>query len=162
VKNPAYHDYILKSNNKNNSLSYVLFNSITFTIIPVDKLINNKILTKKDCGEKCVSVNNIVNIDVVNDILNSLITNEIKLQYKQLVYNLIVEKREQREPIVFYDYNNCLLKEWIICLLCAISKKKFYIYSYEYYENKLDVEKLLKILLSVKKMKKILCIIFQI
>jgi len=154
VKKPAffnldYHDYILRSNDKNNSLLYVLFNSITFTFIPVDKLINNKILTKKDCGEKCVSVNNIVNIDVVNDILNSLITNEIKLQYKQLVYNLIVNQTEQTKSFVFYDYNNCLLKEWIICLLYAISKKKFYIYSYEYYDNKLEVEKLLTTLRCV-------------
>jgi hypothetical protein len=152
VKKPTffnldYHDYILKS--KNNSLLYVLFNSITFTFIPVDKLINNKILTEKDCGERFVSVKNIVNIDVVNDILNSLIPNEIKIQYKELVYDLIVEKREQREPIVFYDYNNCLLTSWIRSVLDTISNTKFYIDSYEYYDNKLEVKTLLKTLRCV-------------
>ena len=41
------------------------------------------------------------------------------------------------------------MKEWIISLLCAISNTKFYIYSYEYYENKLEVKKLLKTLRCV-------------
>ena len=136
--NLDYHDYILK---KNDSVEYVLFNSITFIFTPADKLIHNKILTEKDCGGRFVSVKNIVNIDFVNDILNSLITPEIKVQYKKLVYNLIVK---QAEPIIFYDYNDCLLTSWIKDLLYTISNTKFYVDSYEYYENKLAFKKLLK------------------
>ncbi len=140
-----YHDYIfpISSKNSNSSaLEYVIFNSLTFTFTPVDELINNKILTEKDCGQRRhVYVKNIVNIDVVNDILNSLITLEIKLQYKNLVYNLIV--KQEKNQIIFYDYNDCLLTTWIKDLLYTISNHKFYLDYYDY-ENKLEFKKLLK------------------
>lgn len=138
------HDYIFPISNekRHSSTEYVVFNSLTFTFTPVDELINNKILTNKDCGERFVYVKNIVNIDVVNDILNSLITPEIKLQYKNLVYNLIVKQEENQ--IIFYDYNECLLTTWIHDLLYTISNKKFYVYSCDYYENKLEFKNLLK------------------
>lgn len=138
------HDYIFPISNEksHSSTEYVIFNSLTFTFTPIDELINNKILTKKDCGERFVYVKNIVNIDVVNDILNSLITPEIKLQYKNLVYNLIVKQEENQ--IIFYDYNECLLTTWIKDLLYTISNKKFYVHSCDYYENKLEFKNLLK------------------
>jgi len=142
--NLNYYEYIFPIRNEESysSTKYVIFNSITFTFTPVDELINNKILTKKHCGERFVNVKNIVNIDFVNDILNSLITPEIKLQYKKLVYNLIVKQEE--EQIIFYDYNKCLLTTWIRDLLYTISNTKFYVDSCEYYENKLEFKKLLK------------------
>jgi hypothetical protein len=141
--NLNYHDYIIpKYNGVYKSTEYVVFNSLTFTFTPVDELINNKIITYKDCGESFVFVKNIVNIDFVNDILNSLITPEIKLKYKNLVYNLIVKQEE--DQIIFYDYNNCLLTTWIRDLLNTISNTKFYVNSCDYYENKLEFKKLLK------------------
>lgn len=143
--NLNYHDYLFPVFNEksHSSTEYVIFNSLTFTFTPIDQLINDKILTKKDCGERFVYVKNIVNTDVVNDILNSLITLEIKHQYKNLVYNLIVKQKDN--SIIFYDYNECLLTTWIKDLLYTISNKKFYVYSCDYYENKLEFKKLLKI-----------------
>jgi len=141
--NLNYHDYIFpRSTGVCKSTEYVIFNSLTFTFTPVDEIINNKILTYKDCGKGFVYVKDIVNIDVVDDILNSLITPEIKLQYKKLVYNLIVKQEEKQ--IIFYDYNNCLLTTWIRDLLNTISNTKFYVNSCEYYENKLEFKNLLK------------------
>ena len=44
-----------------------------------------------------------INIQIVDNILNSLINNKnILLLYKKLCYNIIVE---QKEDTIFYDYN---------------------------------------------------------
>jgi hypothetical protein len=139
--NLNYNEYIFKNLTKE---EYVMFDSVNFIFTPVDKLINNKILTDKDSGKRCLYVTNSVNINFncVNDILNSLITNEIKLQYKKLVYNLIVKQEEKQ--IIFYDYNDCLLTTWIEELLYSISGNKFYVHSHDYYENKLGFKNLLK------------------
>jgi hypothetical protein len=142
--NLNYHEYVLHIATKNyTSSECVIFDCLTFTYTPVEMLINKKILTEKECGSRIVIVKNVVNIDFVDNILNSLITPEIKHQYKKLVYNLIVKQEEPQ--IIFYDYNNCLLTTWIKDILYTISIDKFYIYSSQYYSDKLEFKKLLKI-----------------
>jgi hypothetical protein len=142
--NLNYHDYIIpiKTNEYCSSTKYVILNCLTFTFTSVDELINDTILTEKNCGKRFIYAKSIINIDVINDILNSLIMPEIKLKYKNLVYNLIVKQEEKQ--IIFYDYNECLLTTWIRDLLYSISNHKFYMESCNYYENKLEFKKLLK------------------
>ena len=140
--NLNYYEYVFSIHrHPSHTSDYVIFNSVNFTFTCVDDLINNKILTGEDSGGRILTVKHTVNVSIVDDILNSLITNEIKLQYKILVYNLIVKQEE--DQIIFYDYNNCLLTTWIRDLLYSISKNKF-IESYEYYENKFEFKKILK------------------
>lgn len=131
-----YCEYVFLISNDDKYDGYVIFNSENFTFTPVDELISDKILTLDDEGGGSFNVNNTINISIsiVDAILNSLITNEIKDTYKKLVYNLIVKQGEQQ--IVFFDYNDCLLTIWIKDLLFNISKNKFYANSAEYYENK--------------------------
>ena len=140
--NLNYHEYVLSACSHSSTSPYVMFDSVNFTFTAIDELINNKILTGKDSGRRSFYLKNSVNINCVNDILNSLITNEIKLQYKKLVYNLIVKQEEKQ--IIFYDYNDCLLTTWIRDLLYSISGNKFYVHSHYYYENKLGFKNLLK------------------
>jgi hypothetical protein len=139
--NLNYHEYACSNINKNYS-DYVIINCSNFTFTGVDELISNKILTGKDSGKRHIYIKNIVNISIVNDILNSLISNEIKIQYKKLAYNLIVKQEEKQ--IIFYDYNECLLTTWIRDLLYSISGYNFIVYSYEYYDNKTEFKKKLK------------------
>ena len=66
--------------------------------------------------------------------MDVLIDNKKKVEYKKLVYNLIVK---QEEEIVFYDYYpDCLLSEWIKDLLYAIGGDKIYVYADDYYDDK--------------------------
>ena len=122
--------------------SYVIYNSENLTFTPVDELISNKILTSKEKGSGFFYVKNITNVSIVDNILNSLIHNDIKEHYKQLVYNLIVKQEEKQ--IIFYDYNNCLLTTWIRDLLHNISNRKFYVLSSAYYDDKIEFRQLLK------------------
>jgi hypothetical protein len=142
--NLNYHEYVFYIDNSKNysSTEYVIFNSVNFTFTPVDDLINNKILTNKNCGGRAICLKEKIDIGIVNDILNSLITNDVKVQYKKLVYNLIVKKEEKQN--IFYDYNCCLLTTWIRDLLFTISKNKC-IESSDYYENKSEFKTILKI-----------------
>jgi hypothetical protein len=146
--NLDYGEYVL---NISPSYSDIIYNSKNITFTSVDEFINNKILTKKESGEhgSCCSTSiylknrTNINIDIVDNILNSLISPEFKLEYKNLVYNLLV-KQEEKE-IIFYDYGEwCLLTTWIKELLDKISANKFYIVSCYYYWNKKHYNKLFK------------------
>jgi len=141
--NLNYYEYVFSIHrHPSHTSDYVIFNSVNFTFTYVDDLINNKILTGEDSGGRILFVKHVVNVSIVDDILNSLITCEIKVQFKILVYNLIVKQEE--DQIIFYDYNNCLLTTWIRDLLYSISNNKFYIESHQYYENKLEFKKIFK------------------
>lgn len=140
--NLKYHEYIFAEETDSSSVSYVVFNSVDFTFISVDNLIENKIITDEYCGQRSIYVKNIINIEIVDDIINSLITNEIKLIYKKLVFNLLVK---QEEPIVFYDKGEyCYLTIWIRDLLYSISGTRLYVDAVNYIENKSKFKKLLK------------------
>jgi hypothetical protein len=120
---------------------YVIFNSKNFTFNNIDELINNKILTGKNAGGRMLYSKSICNINIVDDILNSLIKNETKNEYKKLVYNLIVEQEEKQ--IIFYDYNECLLSVWINDLLYSISGCGI-LRSCDYYRDKTYFKNLIK------------------
>lgn len=141
VYNLNYHEYVFPMTGHIKYGQHFIFNSQTFTFIPVDELVHNKVLTDELCYGFSLYLKNIINVDIVDDILNSLILHETKIQYKKLVYNLIVEQEEAQ--IIFYDYNECLLKIWIHELLYSISRTGC-VNSCEYYDDKPRFEKLLK------------------
>ena len=138
--NLKYHEYALNESGS----KCVIYNSINTTFTPVDEFISDKILTERDMGRRLRSFRtiNTINTSIVDDILKSLIPNDIINEYKKLVYNLIV-KQEEKE-IIFYDYNECLLTTWIKDLFHAISNKNFYASSDDYYNDPNEFKKMLK------------------
>jgi len=141
--NLPYHEYIMPVSNGSKQTSYTIFNSLNLTFTPVDDLINDKILTNKYNGSRFILAKDIIDTDIVDNILLSLIDNETKENYKKLLYNLIVKQEEKQ--IIFYDYNEMLLTTWMNDLLYTISDHKFYCASWSYYENKKEFKKSLKI-----------------
>ena len=139
--NLNYYEYVFSIFHSSRT-SYVIYNSINLTFTQVDELIRDKILTSKDIGGRSFYVNNITNVSIVDDILNSLIQNDTKENYKKLVYNLIV--KQEKKQIIFYDYNECLLTTWITDLLYSISDRKFYVSGCNYYDDKIEFRKTLK------------------
>ena len=144
-----YHSYVFPIyaneyvNDRESELKHVIFNSLNLTFNSVDELLSNKILTSDNRGIATFYVNNNIDINIVDDILNSLINHDIKLQYKNLLYNLIVKQDD--EQITFYDFNERLLTTWAKDLLDSITKNNNYIYSSGHYENisqsKKDIKK---------------------
>ena len=143
VLNQCYtDDYILYHLNYNEYLVHIdsqripmIYNSLNYTFTPFNAVIGNTILTENNYTRFCLSLspNHNINTDVVDNILNSLITNEIKIQYKILMYNLIV--RQATEQIIFYDSDELLLTEWIRNIFSVISPSAHILDSYQYYEN---------------------------
>jgi len=137
-----YHEYVF-SKCGNSSVKYFKFDSLTFTFTPIDEVIDNKILTNADAGQWSLYIKDIVDINIVDEILNSLINNETKCLYKKLVYNLLVERVDQQ--IIFYDdYNGSLLTTWIRDMLYCIKGRTAYVNSQDFYENKIEFKKLIK------------------
>ena len=132
--NLCYSEYVFSLGGTGRSRTeYVIFDSKNFTFNNVDELINNKILTQSNAGGRMVHYKSLCNINIVDDILNSLIKDETKNEYKKLVYNLIVEQEEKQ--IIFYDYNECLLSTWANDLLYSISGNGI-LKSRDYYSDK--------------------------
>ena len=153
VKNPkfynlSYNEYLVNlnlPNNYNSSGNDFILDSKALTFTPIDQVIQNKILTDEHSTAFFVHIKNnesfsIINTEIVNNILDSLISPENKSKYKKLVNNILVEPTDK---IIFYDYNECLLTTWITDILISISKKS-YVHAIEYYDNKNDFKKLLK------------------
>ena len=134
-----YNEYILCTND--NTCNKVILNAETFTFTSVDEIIHNKVITE---NHNCWPVysKNIINYKIVDDILNSLISSLTKYDYKKLVYNLLVKQEDK--IIIFYDYNERLLTEWIRDLLSHITSQKLYCYSTNYYDDKSEFKKILK------------------
>ena len=132
--NLSYSEYVFSLGGTGRShTEYVILDSKNFTFNNVDELINNKILTRSNAGGRMVHSKSLCNINIVDDILNSLIKDETKNEYKKLVYNLIVEQEEKQ--IIFYDYNECLLSTWANDLLYSISGNGI-LKSRDYYNDK--------------------------
>ena len=143
-----YEEYIIPTINGNdNKIIYKMLNTKNFTMTIIDNIkdINNKILTEYEKGGRIIKeIKNTTNINIkyVDIILNSLIKEDKKEEYKNLMYNLIVNQTEER--IIFNDYGICLLTEWLKDLLYTIRKENLYIYSSDYYDDK-EVKKNIKI-----------------
>ena len=122
---------------------YSIFNSQTFTFNDVDMLINNKILTSTHAGGRCVLVKNTCDVNIVDNILDTLIEHDIKHKYKTLLRNLIVKPNEKQ--LIFYDSDECLMTTFVTDLLYTILGSGAYVSSDDYYHNKKDFINNLKI-----------------
>ena len=134
-----YNEYLLSTND--NTCNKVILNTEIFTFTSVDNIIHNKVITE---NHNCFPIysKNIINYKIVDDILNSLISSLIKYDYKNLVYNLLVKQKDK--VIIFYDYNEYLLTEWIRDLLSHITSQQLYCYSTTYYDDKTEFKKIKK------------------
>ena len=134
------YEYVFQSTNPDTDetmrVAYTIFNSQTFTFNDVDMLINNKILTSTHAGGRCVLVKNACDVNIVDNILDTLIEHDIKHKYKTLLHNLIVKPNEKR--IIFYDSDECLMTTFVTDLLYTILGSGAYVGSDEYYHNKKD------------------------
>ena len=136
-----YHEYAIL----NSATTGLLFNSLNGRFTPIDELINNNFLHEKIRGPRSLKCDDItrVNTSIVDDIISSLINDDIKNDYKKLAYSLIVKPDDTQ--VIFYDYDKCLLSYWLIELLWTLGRSNhLYVRSFEYYENKLEFKKLLK------------------
>jgi len=146
VKSPTfyymnYHEYVFYNCNDKQNAPCVMYDALTGIFTPIDEIIQDKILTTNISSHPIYAYNT-VNIDIVDDILNTLITYHVKWQYKWLAYNLIV--KQEAQEIIFYDHNEGLLTTWLRDLLFTLSPKQLYIHSYDYYYDKKEFKKLLK------------------
>lgn len=134
----GYDEYIVHDEKGDN----YIFNAsnLSFTLIN-DELINNKILTEDKMGTRCLNVKNNINTDIVDDILSSFVPQDIKHEYKKLMYNILVKKVDNR--IIFNDYDYGYLSIWLRDLLHLLSPNHV-VSSWEYYKNKSDFKKAMK------------------
>lgn len=123
--------------------TYYIFNSQTFTFVDVDTMINNKILTCKHVGGRFVLLKDMCDIDIVEDILNTLIEPDIKHKYKTLLRNLIVKPNEKQ--LIFYDSGECLMTTFVTDLLYTMLGSGAYVSSDEYFHNRMKFHKNIKI-----------------
>ena len=69
-----YHEFVVKKECIENC--FCILNTINFTFFPVDEMINNKILSEKECSMFCIiNIKKKIDISQVDNILNILISN---------------------------------------------------------------------------------------
>ncbi len=133
-----YHEYIIYISDN----CFILdMDTCTYSPLPMDKiLIDNRPFKKNlEFNDICIDT-----------LLDSLVSNDIKQQYKKLLHNLFVEECE----IIFIDGNECLLTLLTIELLESVIGLDSVIYSEECYKkininrcviiNQIDNDKVIK------------------
>lgn len=119
---------------------YVLFNPIDVTFVYCDGISGHRWLPEWiSDGISMINMKKICNIDIVDNILKSLLPKDIISMYKKLVHNLLV-KLEEKE-IIFYDYNQQLMTLWIKNLFYLTNIN--YCTSYNYYSNGTEYKKII-------------------
>ncbi len=127
-----YHEYVFHTSD-----NIKIFNSLNNEFVPIDNCINNYILLEESIiSSRVITISNVININIVDNILDSLIENNIKIKFKNLVYNILVKNDS---IIHFYDYNECLLTTWITCWFNSL-----YFNNNEYYENRQNIKDTIK------------------
>jgi hypothetical protein len=141
-----YNEYDVSMWNSGECIPHI-FDSLNFRLTPVTDIdcFKEQILIggcRFSFGEIKNSINDL-NTIVVDNILDSLITVQIKSQYKKLMYNLLVKNDENE--IIFYDDNECFLSSWTTNLLLKLtSDDDIYQCSRNYYKDKKEFKKQLK------------------
>ena len=147
LKNPEfyslkYNEYIAdtqETDPKTQAIKPKIFNSENYTFTNIDKTINDKILLWTQCPRHFY-MNDIVNIKIVDDILNSLINNDTKIKFKKLAYNVLVKQEEMN---IFYEYDESFLSGWLSDLLYNLGIDPLYI-SKDSYDKKGKLKENLK------------------
>jgi hypothetical protein len=138
--NLKYNEYLI--NNTFGENKYVILDTLNFTFTPVDNIILDKIITNNNVGGRSLHLTNNIDINIVDNILDTLISIDRKKEYKKIMYNLLV--KHNGEEIIFNDYKFCYLAEWIKDIMYTLKGEKEYIYSNEYYNNKKVIKKLIE------------------
>lgn len=141
-----YDEYILDVYTESIYIPSLIFNSGNLSCVPANTLSRYYAPGRVNRLNQSIHLKdmNNVNIDIVNDIINSLDINIYALaSYKKLVHSLIVEQDDH--PIIFHDHSCHLLTTWIIDLLGQIGSHELYLYSGLYYERKKEYNKTFKI-----------------
>ena len=142
--NLKYSEYeiYLENSETGKSTEYIL-NTKNIKFIKPDELIHDKILIERldrmkiNKGDfKLFNPDKLIDgkVNIIDGILDSLINYETKQQYKTLLYNIFVE--QNKENIIFYDYNEQPLTYWLTCLMKTVIREDSYISSDEYSNDK--------------------------
>jgi hypothetical protein len=95
--NLSYHEYVVPiyvedclsgSKRDGRTIKPVIFNSLNFSFNNIDEFVDNKILTRDNYGNRSFYDNNTVDITIVDDILNSLIKNYIRLTIYKIMWRV--------------------------------------------------------------------------
>ena len=141
--------YRCEENENEGKFEFVIFNSLETKFIKIEELIGDKILINP-YTRRFIKVKNIIDIEIVDLILDSLINYKTKINYKKLVYNLIVDNKKQ---IIFKDYG-WLLTEWITHICLDICGDNSYIYSTMHNSKDIKKNKPRLVIINTKMMSK--------
>ena len=122
IYEPLYHKYavnFLKSDGNPRKIYECIFDALN-NIFITDYFDDIIYVDKTGSGHRFNP--DAISIHFVDNILDLLITQELKAQYKKLARSLII--KEENEEIIFYDSDNYLLTDWITELLCWLSAKE--------------------------------------
>ena len=129
-----YHEYLMAVHT-NGKFKRFIFNSVDFTFTPIGNFtIDKKIITLfEECKTKMI-IKNYANTSIIDHILNSLISHEVKLSYKKLLHNILIRKTD--DIVVFRDAGECFLSLWLKCMLSGIFSDSISIDSEDFYKDK--------------------------
>lgn len=90
-----------------------IFNLSNYTFIPLDTLLNEQVLLSNYKEIHPLIIKQNPNTIIIDEILNSLVNQEILMKFKNITYSLFINNEET----FFYDYNEKLLSYWIIDII---------------------------------------------
>jgi len=96
-----------------NTKKKYIFNCLNYKFIEFDNLINEQVLVSSYKEIHPVLIKNNPNTLIINEILKSLVNEDILMKYKNLTYSLFINNKD----VFFYDYNEQLLSNWIIDII---------------------------------------------
>lgn len=129
-----YNKFILQNND-----DIFIFNSLNLKCKPLDEEIGSAVLVERYKNIFNLNkhiLNNFININnkIVDEILNNLVKEKIKFNYKKFMYRLLTYSNDEN---IFYDDNKwCLFTDWTNSLFTSLGIGSDIIYSSEYYYNK--------------------------
>lgn len=140
IRNPKlyelkYHEYLVCSNK-----SQCIFNARKYKIYD-SSFFHNNIIPESLSGGRIVHVNDNIDTVIVDNILNSLVTDgSILKKFKTLCYNVLVKKSNYTK--IFYDYDECLLSSWLRDTMITLSNNRHFLSDDCYFHDRYDKKKI--------------------
>lgn len=126
---------------------HTIFNSKNLTFKNVEGFIDEEIITECQKGMRSIYLNDLnntydINVNIVDDILSSLISEKHKIEYRKLMHSILV--KQYNEPIIFHDwFGGSILIGWLRTVLSTLGPYK-YLESTDYFDNKIWFRKVLR------------------
>lgn len=147
VRNPCfynlkYNEFFVKDYNMN---KYYILNTKDFTKKELSK---NEIMIQNNRGMRSIQLDNleVINTNIIDKIIDSLMNTSIKIKYKKFVYSVLVEP--SLETMIFNDSNEKLFSSWLRDILYTLYGDNLYILSSDYYKNRIfqkdELKKIIK------------------